>query len=159
MRIFDKNFKGHMLQYIAQCLLATASLGIVFFYMDILIDTVVVASIGATSFIIFTMPKTNNSKVVYVLGGYAVGALVGVFSYSILYMQLNAPVNIVGAVAVGLAMFIMVITNTEHPPAAAFALGIAINGYTFSMLAFIYGVAITLLVIKWSLRKWLINLL
>lgn len=159
MRFIDKNFRGNMLQYVVQCLIATASLVVVLFYIDIVIDTAVVASIGATSFILFTMPHASRSKAFYILGGYATGTIIGVLSNSILLTNIGLPVNVVGAVAVGLAMFIMVITNTEHPPAAALALGIAINGYTVNMLIFVYGVAVTLILIKWTLRKWLIDLL
>ena len=32
-----------------------------------------------------------------------------------------------GALAVGLAIFVMVITDTEHPPAAGLALGLVLN--------------------------------
>ena len=37
---------------------------------------------------------------------------------------------IVYSVAVGLTMFAMVVTDTEHPPAAGTALGVAISGYS-----------------------------
>jgi len=40
-------------------------------------------------------------------------------------------------------MFLMAITDMEHPPACATALGIVSAGYTFSMIfAFITGVII-----------------
>jgi len=159
MRFLDRKLKGNMFHYIVQCLIATASLIFVLFYMDVVMETAIVASIGATSFIIFTMPHTNGSKAIYILGGYAVGASVGVLSNLLLVLDFGIPVNIIGALAVGLSMFLMVITNTEHPPASALALGVAINGYTINMLVFIYGVAIILLLIKWTLRKWLIDLL
>lgn len=159
MRLVDKNFKEFRLHYVVQCLIATTSLGLILFYMDILVDTAVVASIGATSFIVFTMPKTNGAKPRFILGGYAVGSIIGMIMNYILLSDMGVPINIVGALAVGLAMFIMVVTNTEHPPAAALALGLAINGYTIATIIFVYGVAVTLLLIKWILRKWLINLL
>jgi len=159
MKIIDKKLKGHIFQYVIQCIIATASLVFVLFYMDIIMETAVVASIGATSFIIFTMPHIYVSKPRVILGGYAVGTITGVLSNYLLVLEIGIPLNVIGAISVGLAMFIMVISNTEHPPAAALALGIAIEGYTLNMLIFVYGVAITLLLIKWALRKWLIDLL
>jgi CBS-domain-containing membrane protein len=158
MRLIDANLKGNVIQYILQCIIATAALMLVLFYMDIGLDTTIVASIGATSFIIFTMPNTKRAKAFYILGGYAVGTLVGVVANTVLLMELGVPINILGALTVGISMFIMVITNTEHPPASALALAIAINGYTSKSIIFVYGVAISLLMIKWILRKWLINL-
>jgi CBS-domain-containing membrane protein len=159
MSVFDKKLKGHISQYILQCLIATGALGLVLTYMDIFLNTTMVASIGATSFIIFTMPHTHRSGVRYILGGYAVGAFVGVIFNLFFITNTEFSVNIIGALAVGLAMFIMVITNTEHPPAAALALGITIQGFSVEILVFVFGVTSFLLFIKWLLRKWLIDLL
>jgi CBS-domain-containing membrane protein len=155
----DKKVKGHLKQYVLQCLIATLALVIVLFYMDIMLKTAIVASIGATSFIIFTMPQTYRAEARYILGGYAVGAIVGVLLNMLHVSNADLSINVIGSVAVGLAMFIMVITNTEHPPAAALALGIAVEGYTVNMLLFVFGVTSLLLFVKWMLRKWLIDLL
>ncbi len=51
--------------------------------------------------------------------------------------------NIVYALAVGSTFFLMVTTDTEHPPAAGTALGIALAGFSFDLaLALITSVAI-----------------
>ncbi len=159
IKIIDSKLKGHLLQYIIQCLLATVSLGVVLFYMDIFLNTAIVASIGATSFIIFTMPHRNNSKAYYILGGYAVSTIIGVLFNILLLTDMKIPPNAIGAAAVGLTMLVMVITNTEHPPAAGLALGIAISGYTYEMLGFVYAVALLLILIKRIFKRWLIDLL
>lgn len=159
MRIIDRKFRGNILQYAIQCLIATGALVFTLFYMDIVMETTVVASIGATSFIIFTMPNRNEAKPKYILGGYGVGTIVGIVLNYLLILDIGFSLNIMAALAVGLAMFLMVITNTEHPPAAAFALGLAVDGYTINILIFVYGVTITLLLIKWLLRTWLIDLI
>ena len=63
-----------------------------------------------------------------------------------------------GAVAVGLALLLMTMMNCEHPPAAGLALGLVLQGYhVVSLLIISVSVAI-LLVIKYLLRRWLINL-
>lgn len=159
MRFFDRKLKGHIIQYVVQCTVAAFSLGIILVYMDIYIDTTVVASMGATSFIIFTMPHKVSSRYRYILGGYTVGIIVGVIFNGLLVLDMSIHANFIGAAAVGLAMFLMVITNTEHPPAAALALGIAINGYSFEMLLFVYSVTLFLLLVKHMIKKWMIDLL
>ncbi len=40
-----------------------------------------------------------------------------------------------GALAMGIAMFLMVVTKSEHPPAAALALGLVLNEWTTLTLA------------------------
>lgn len=157
--MFDKKVKGNLKFYIFQCFIATLAITFALFYMDILLKTTIVASIGATSFIIFTMPHSKISFPRYILGGYSVGTIVGATANYILLMHLGIPVYIIGAFAVGITMFILVVTDTEHPPAAAIALGIAIDGYSVDMILFVFGFAILLLLIKYFLRHWLIDLL
>ena len=55
---------------------------------------------------------------------------------------------IILAFSVGLAIFIMVITNTEHLPAAGTALGITIQGWTFSTILVILFTVIILSLTK-----------
>lgn len=157
--LFDKKMKGHIKFYIIQCLIATASITFALYYMDAILKTTIVSSIGATSFIIFTMPHSKISFPKYILGGYIIGVIIGVISNNLLLLQLGIPVFVVGACAVGLTMFFLVITDTEHPPAAAIALGIAIDGYNLNMIIFIFGFALLLLSIKYLLRHWLIDLI
>lgn len=159
MKLIDPKLKNHIGHYVLQCLIATGALVIVLFYVDIFFRATVVASIGATSFIIFTMPHKNRGKAKFIIGGYTVGIVCGVLCNQIVGIVGEGNLSILGAVAVGLAMFLMVITNTEHPPAAAIALGITVEGYTGSMLVFIYMVTLFLLLIKWLLRRWLMDLL
>ena len=50
---------------------------------------------------------------------------------------------IVYSVAVGLTIFVMVVTDTEYPPAAGTAFGIAISGYSFdAAIAIVTGVVV-----------------
>ena len=67
--------------------------------------------------------------------------------------------QIAGAVSVGFAMFVMVITNTEHPPAAATSLGLVFHEWTVSSVVFIVSAAIVLSAVRIALRPKLVNLL
>jgi membrane protein implicated in regulation of membrane protease activity len=60
--------------------------------------------------------------------------------------------------AVGIAIFLMVITNTEHAPAAGIALGLVINEWDWQTIIFIISAVILFAVIKRLLKAKLIDL-
>jgi hypothetical protein len=53
----------------------------------------------------------------------------------------------------------MVVTNTEHPPAAGTALGLVVHGWSGSAVAFTMVSAVALTLVRLALRPRLINLL
>jgi CBS-domain-containing membrane protein len=61
--------------------------------------------------------------------------------------------------AVGLAIFVMVITDTAHPPAAGLALGLILNEWSPLMIVVVFAGIISLSVIKTVLKPVLKNLL
>ena len=64
-----------------------------------------------------------------------------------------------GAVAISLAMFTMVVTRTEHPPAAALALGLVLNEWTLlTLLVALLGV-IGLSIVKQLVLPALLDLI
>ena len=67
--------------------------------------------------------------------------------------------DVAAAVSVGFAMFAMVLTNTEHPPAAATSLALVFHEWTVSSIVFIIGAAVVLSAIRIALRPKLVNLL
>ncbi|MBS3778372.1 MAG: HPP family protein, partial [Candidatus Thermoplasmatota archaeon] len=71
MKIFDKKIRKHLFNYIFQCLIATGILLIALFFLNVLTETALIASLGATSFIVFAMPKTYASAPKRLIGGYS----------------------------------------------------------------------------------------
>jgi len=65
---------------------------------------------------------------------------------------------LIPAISVGLAIFTMVITNTEHPPAAGTALGITIQGWSYSTILVIISTILLLSLFKYLLKTWLKDL-
>ena len=64
-----------------------------------------------------------------------------------------------GALATGMAMFLMVVTDTEHPPAASLALGFVLNEWdALTVLAVLSGI-VALTSIKEVLKPRLMDLL
>ncbi|MEW6571660.1 MAG: HPP family protein [Nitrospirota bacterium] len=123
LRLFWKN-------YVLQSLFATLTVFIVLIFLS-LQNAVIIASIGATAFIVFAMPKYITAKPRNVIGGHLIGLISGSLCDLIPHPFLWHSIALY-AFAVGLSMFVMVVTDTEHPPAAATALGFAISGFSLN---------------------------
>lgn len=167
MKIFDEKFRGNKARYLFQCILATLSVLIVLLSLDAISNAAVIAALGASFFIAFTMPEAQVSRPRFLIGGYLVGIAVGSLCHYLslvpLLMQLPISQNLsyvlFGAISVGLAIFLMVITNTEHPPAASLALGLVLNEFNYMTVGVVLIGIISVSVIKAVLKPVLKNLL
>lgn len=123
----------------------------------------IVAALGATTFMIFTMPHRVSTRPRYVIGGYLMGGLAGV----LITFALKSPdpgtiairIFLVGALTVAIASLLMVVTNTEHPPAAGFALALILQPWDFKTLGYVLAWVCLLSVAKHYLKRFLIDLL
>ena len=94
-------------------------------------DPYLIASFGATAVLIYGAPKAPFSKPKNVFFGHLFSAIIGVtiaciFDGLDLYAEYY-PVAI--ALAVALAIIVMMLTGTIHPPGGATALTCVLNGY------------------------------
>jgi CBS-domain-containing membrane protein len=166
MRLFDPQLKTHFPSYLLQSLIAVAVLLIILTVLEVEAHLAIVASMGASTFVIFAMPKTTQAQPRYVIGGHTVGLLSG----SICYLPFLWPSSFMGslrveflyvfggAIAVGIAIFLMSITNTEHAPAAGTALGIIVHGFNWQVVVFVLSCSVALSLARWLLRGKLRNL-
>ena len=145
----DRLTATNVRRYAIQCALATFVVLILLVALDAVTQTVLIAAFGATTFIAFAVPRSMVSSPRCLIGGYLVGMFAGTLM-STLNTSLGiddpfiAEVGLVvlGALATGIAMFLMVVTKTEHPPAAALALGLVMNEWTaLTLLVLIAGVS------------------
>lgn len=166
MRLFDPQFKTYFPNYLLQSLMAIVVLVIILTILGVEAHLAIVASMGASTFIVFAMPKSTQAQPRCVIGGHAVGLLSGSACY-LPFLWLSFPVGSLGAellyvftsaVAVGMAIFLMSITDTEHAPAAGTALGIVAHGLTWQAVAFVLSCALALSLARWLLRAKLRNL-
>ncbi|MEA1939764.1 MAG: HPP family protein [Candidatus Caldatribacteriota bacterium] len=167
MQIFDRKLKKYFPNYILQSLLATVTLTIILYFENIFTNTAVVASLGATTFIIFAMPKYTTAQPRRVIGGHIIGIVSGILCFYIASLTQNKEnfflshemlKILIPSLSVGLSIFFMVITNTEHPPAAGTALGITIQGWSFSTIIVVLTTVIILSFFKYLLKTWLKDL-
>ena len=100
------------------------------------------------------------------IGGYLVGIAVGCLIGTInLTLDLDeasvaqAVTILSGAFATALAMFIMVVTKTEHPPAAALALGLVLNEWNLLTILVILAGIVSLSIFKRLILPMLMDLI
>lgn len=166
MQLFDPKFKENKWGYIWQCVMATFCVGSVLMVLDALSYTAIIASLGATSFIAFMAPHIKASKPRYLIGGYICGTLSGVLCKLIALSPLmrSMPFTVqhegvfFGAFAVGIAMFLMVTMNFEHPPAAGYALGIVLNDFNVRVLLVVMVGVVLIVSLKTVLKPYMKNL-
>lgn len=128
----DKEFRLYWKHYVLQSMLATLSVFMVLYFLS-LQDAVIIASIGATAFIVFAMPDSITAQSRNVIGGHIVGLFCG-FLFSLIPHSALLFSILIYSLAVGTSIFVMVVTDTEHPPAAGTALGVVMTGISFQVL-------------------------
>ena len=122
----------HWRNYVFQSALAAAAIFLVLLVLSLQEAAVVVASIGATAFIVFAMPNSITAQPRNVIGGHFVGMMSGALFASLAH-PLALKSIVMFPLAVGLSVFVMVVTDTEHPPASGTALGVAMTGLSLDV--------------------------
>ena len=145
--------------------MAMATMMLVLLFLDAVKQTVLIASLGASSFIAFAAPHMHAAKPRYMLGGYVVGTLVGCsLGVAAAWLANHVSVDahtiqiLCGAVATGLAFLLMVITDTEHPPAAALALGYVLNEWDGLTLVVVFAGIAAIVAVKELTKRFMMDL-
>jgi CBS-domain-containing membrane protein len=164
--LLDSKFRHNKARYVAQATVAALCILVVLLVLDSVRQTVLIASLGASSFIAFAVPRSYASRPRALLGGYFVGTLVGCgLSLAVSWAAPSIPLDpgtlkiVGGAVATGLCFFIMATTNTEHPPAAALALGYVLNDWDAGTVLVVFAGIFALSLTKEAVRPKLMDLL
>ena len=167
MHIIDKSFTRAPKSYILQSLLATVAIAIILYFVEVLTHAFIIAALGASTFIVFAMPHSITAQPRRLIGGHTIGLITGSVCY---FAFIVGPVEeltvnwefitwVVCALSVGLSIFLMTITDTEHPPASATALGIVAHGWSYQVVIFVLLSAISLAIIRRLLRGRLRDLI
>jgi len=165
MQLLDAKFKTQKKQFFLQCLLATVTVLVVLMLLETVASLAVIAALGASAFIVFAIPKAQSSRPRVILGGYLIGTVIGTLCHGPAQLQwaanpvLNRYAGILcAAVAVGLATFLMTVTNSEHPPAVGIALGLVLGEWHYRTIVVVMLGVVVLCIARWILRSWLKNL-
>lgn len=157
-----ENFKRSLVQ----CTLAGAVVLLLLLVLDAVTQTVLIAALGASAFTAFAMPRSLHADTRHLVGGYVVGIVSGCLM-SMLYSAFpiasitldHAMMIVFGALGMSLAMLLMIFTRTEHPPAAALALGLVLNEWNATTLVVILAGIIGLSLIKRLVLPALLDLI
>ena len=165
--VLDPKFANNKVRYVWQCGLGTLSMLVILLVLNQISASAVVASMGASCFISFLMPHSHTARPRSLLGGYLVGMAFGclfntlstvpvIASWLTVWQDPHIPM---AAIAVGLSMFGMAVTNTEHPPAAGLALGLVFDDITRMLILIILTGIVSLTIIKTLLKPYMIDLM
>ncbi len=164
MHIFDKKPRWAWRSYLWQSALATLVVVAILYVLNVTIHAAIVAALGASTFIVFVIPHHITAEPRRLIGGHAVGLAVGAFCYYAVLQPLlgdgeTFPYLVASALAVGMSIFLMVTTNTEHPPAAGTALGLVAQPWSYLTVIFVLSFAVLLSLARYLLRSKLRNLI
>ena len=166
IRIIDERFLKVPKNYIIQSLLAAVAMALILHFVGFLTRGAIVAALGSSTFVIFAMPNYITAQPRRLIGGHIVGLLSGFVCYNALLTGPLAEIHIgsesilwiAGALSVGLSIFLMAITQTEHAPAAGTALGIVAHEWTYLTIIFVLVFTVSLAIVKRLLRRYLVDL-
>lgn len=157
-----ENFRRNLLQ----CALAGFVVLILLLVLDAVTQTVLIAALAASAFTAFAIPRSLHSDPRHLIGGYIVGIFAGSLM-SVLHALIpisdpiidQASMILFGGIAISIAMLAMVVTRTEHPPAAALALGLVLNEWTLLTLGVVLTGILGLSLIKQLILPMLLDLI
>jgi CBS-domain-containing membrane protein len=160
--LIDRKFRQDPSHYILQALLAFVVVGAIVLLMGTLTRGALVAALGASAFVVFAMPDSKTATPRSLIGGHALCMAIGSLCSIPLRLGLvpsnSVSVGLLGAAAVSLALFGMVVTDTEHPPAAGNALAFAVAPIGLEHALFTAGTIVLLALARHALRGWLRDL-
>ena len=167
IRFFDRKFTTNKTRYLLQCSLAAFTVLVLLVVLDAGRNSAVIAALGASAFISFTMPNARSSGPRFLVGGYLAGILSGFLCHHIGTLPFWESVGMTadlsrvafGAISVGLAILLMVVADLEHPPAASVALGLVLNNCEPRTMLVVFAGIASLALMKTVMRRFLIDLL
>lgn len=169
--LLDNKIKQNLKRYTIQVSLATVALFCTFVAEQVLVGgqearAIIVAAIASTAFILFISPFSTAARPRSVIGSHLIAVVVStplaLIAESTFGLSVSTAVPYVfglyAAVGVGLTMFLMASTNTEHPPAAGTALAVVAHGFDWDLVLFMAIAVAILVVIQRAFRHRFINL-
>ena len=147
--------------------MATLALLLFLLVMDIVLRAAIVVAIASTAFVVFVMPHSRAATPRRVIGGHVVAVLAGTAINGLYHIpelgELAAGSHVawdfMAVASVGLGILLMVLTDTEHPPAAGTALGlVVVGGWALSAVMFVLLGAVMLSAAHTLLKPRLVDL-
>jgi CBS-domain-containing membrane protein len=153
--ILSKNLKEYWFNYVWQSSAAGIVTVLAIYIFSDIIGLFILAGVGSTFFTVFALPNNRTAMTRNIIGSYIISIFIGLVFLNLFSNYAR------GGLTVGLATFLMVITDTEHPPAAGIALGLAM-GTNFEIIlkgsVFALSGAILSSLLRYFFKPWLKDL-
>ena len=81
MEIIDRSFLKAPRKYIIQGFLAALTVAVMLYFVEVLTHAAIVAALGASTFIVFAMPRSITAHPRRLIGGHIVGIVCGTVCY------------------------------------------------------------------------------
>ncbi len=167
MRIIDENAKKDIRPYLFQSFLAVLAIFFILIFLDVLRHAAIIASLGSSAFLVFTRPRAYASRPRRLIGGYCIGIMVGVGFHFLslmpkmveLPLSMEASYILFSALAVGFAILFMVLTSTDHAPAAGMALSMVMNSWETKTVLFVLVAVLLMALMRHILEPFMIDLI
>ena len=162
----DPGFARYPWAFAFQAALATVVMLVILAFVHSLSSAAIAAGLASSVVGIFVGPTNRTASVRSVVGGHGLALMLGsVFSVLLFLGPVESFLtdsrlvhDLSLALAVGFAMLLMAFTNTEHPPAAGTALGMASREFDVLIFLSIIGAVALLAVMKLAIRPYLRDL-
>ena len=162
----DPGFVAQPTRFVVQAGLAALVMLVALIFVDSLSNAAIAAGLASSVVIIFINPSNRTARIRAVVGGHGLALVLGsAFSFFLFFTPVAAFLegtdvfrNLAYACVVGLSVLLMAITNAEHPPAAATAIGMASREWEAAIFGSIIGAVFMLALIKLALRSHLRDL-
>lgn len=151
MSTIELQFRKHWRSYLFQSSLAGLVILLAFNLRGLQNDIILVSSLGSSAFLVFSLPTRVTASLKNCFFGHAWGLAAGILAYQS-HQWLGSGETWFYAASVTVAFLGMVITNTDHPPAAGTALAVAINSITWPSALWVLAMAALIAGAKTPLR-------
>lgn len=168
LQIFDEQFRRRPGRYLAQAALAAVVIALLTGFYPALLDTpVLLAALGASTFLAATIPHSPMTSSRRLVGGYFCGAAVGVGCQWLLtccgrldgaFWSSGAMQAALAGLGVAAVLLLMVILDMEHAPAASITLGLVLDHPGAANVLYVLGAIVLLAAVKRVFRPLMIDL-
>ncbi len=167
VHLIDRKFMENPMPFVVQSTLAGLMIAIILLVLNVVTETALIAALASSAFIAFTMPHSYFAKPRSLLGGYFVSSTIGIICDMIsshshvigAFHGAEAATIALAAFSVALSIFIMVITDTEHAPAAGLALGFVLNPWNMVTIVLILFSISFMATSKRLMKRWMVDLI
>ena len=168
IELYDVRFFRMQKGYLWQSALAVVTILAVLLLVDSVADAAIAAGLGSSAVIVFVHPTSRSASLRNLIGGHLLGLLIGVLASLLVFHSGWEPVaadlshwvvDIIAAGVLGVVILGMAVTDTEHPPAAATALGFALQSLAWQIVLLFVGAVFILAITKLILRSRLQDLI